>query len=296
MGLIHFKNESIDRKAWLKAHSLSQEALYSHPTFLDYFSPGWEALIEADKLYMPLPVKSFFGIKYLVQPAFCQQLGPFGPSIRDEKKVKSLLETIAHKYPRINIYLNQNAAISSSDKLKLIWRNNFCLELDKEYSTLKNSYSTNLKRNLKKALKSKLEIVEIQIRTAFDYYIDNTLNQKKISVIKDKHKAMLLKFLQSEDGVNFTAEAVRSNEKIVSIVVWAQLYKRTYYFLSSSNKEGKALGAAPLLIDNFLQHEAGGNAKLDFEGSMIPGLARFYNGFGANSHKYAHISKRVGRR
>jgi hypothetical protein len=47
-----------------------------------------------------------------------------------------------------------------------------------------------------------------------------------------------------------------------------------------------------LLIDKLIQKESGKLLSLDFEGSRIEGIARFYSGFGATNHPY-YILKRM---
>jgi hypothetical protein len=44
-----------------------------------------------------------------------------------------------------------------------------------------------------------------------------------------------------------------------------------------------------LLIDTFIQNNSGKNLILDFEGSNIPGIARFYKGFGAMAETYYSV-------
>jgi hypothetical protein len=41
-----------------------------------------------------------------------------------------------------------------------------------------------------------------------------------------------------------------------------------------------------LLIDTYIGQNAGKEMTLDFEGSNIPGIARFYKGFGALPQTY----------
>ena len=43
------------------------------------------------------------------------------------------------------------------------------------------------------------------------------------------------------------------------------------------------------LIDNFIKNNAETDFLLDFEGSNIEGVQRFYKGFGAENQNYIHI-------
>jgi hypothetical protein len=45
------------------------------------------------------------------------------------------------------------------------------------------------------------------------------------------------------------------------------------------------------LIDKFIQEHAGEKIILDFEGSNLPGLARFYKGFGSDDFVYLQVRK-----
>ena len=45
------------------------------------------------------------------------------------------------------------------------------------------------------------------------------------------------------------------------------------------------------LVDELIQQHADSNYQLDFEGSEIEGVARFYNGFGATNNPYFYYKK-----
>ena len=53
-----------------------------------------------------------------------------------------------------------------------------------------------------------------------------------------------------------------------------------------NHPDGKVIGASHALIDAFIKDHAGQDLILDFEGSDIPNLAFFYNGFGATEEIY----------
>lgn len=64
---------------------------------------------------------------------------------------------------------------------------------------------------------------------------------------------------------------------------------RIYYLGGVSSGEGKALSAMFLLLDHVIRKFAGQNVSLDFEGSMVPGIAGFFKGFGAQPETYYYI-------
>jgi hypothetical protein len=53
----------------------------------------------------------------------------------------------------------------------------------------------------------------------------------------------------------------------------------------------KKTGAMFFLINNFIREYARKKVTLDFEGSNLPGLARFYTGFGSEEYVYLQIKK-----
>ena len=68
-------------------------------------------------------------------------------------------------------------------------------------------------------------------------------------------------------------------------------HSKTIFLLAVSNKNGKDKRAMFILIDDFIRKNADKKITLDFEGSNIPGVARFYSGFGASSCDYLSIRR-----
>jgi hypothetical protein len=53
------------------------------------------------------------------------------------------------------------------------------------------------------------------------------------------------------------------------------------YWVPVSNKEGKETFAMFKIMDNIIQNYANSKFKLDFYGSNVKNIARFYEGFGS---------------
>ena len=65
--------------------------------------------------------------------------------------------------------------------------------------------------------------------------------------------------------------------------------ERVIYMNAATSLNGKELGGMFFLLDRFIHENAGRNLILDLEGSTIPGVARFYAGFGAIPETYYQL-------
>jgi len=73
------------------------------------------------------------------------------------------------------------------------------------------------------------------------------------------------------------------------------------FFMESSNcfvflksgvtNQGKSLGAMHLLFDSFIKEHAKSQKMLDFGGSSVDSVARFYKNFGAKDFVYLQVKK-----
>ena len=148
----HYQHHQIDKKKWDDCirHS-ANTMIYAYSWYLDVVCKNWEALIEDDyKSVFPLTCRKKSGINYLFQPAFTQQLGLFSIQNISEQIVSDFVEAIPKKYKIIEINLNTGNSFTSID---FSVENNLTLELPlkSNYDELFRNYSTNIKRNIKKA-------------------------------------------------------------------------------------------------------------------------------------------------
>ena len=64
---------------------------------------------------------------------------------------------------------------------------------------------------------------------------------------------------------------------------------RIYYVLAGNDPSGRPIAASHQLINAVIEKYAGKALILDFEGSDIPGIAFFFEGFGAKSEQYYYL-------
>ena len=69
-------------------------------------------------------------------------------------------------------------------------------------------------------------------------------------------------------------------------------YKNRYVFLKSGvSGEGKSYGYMHLLFDMFIKKHSGAGILLDFGGSSVESVARFYKNFGAKDCVYLQVQR-----
>ncbi len=283
MQLKHLTHQEIDLKKWDEVISNSFNHLfYAFSWYLDAVSPDWEALVSEDYAYiMPLPVKKKFRIPYLVQPVMTQQLGVFSKFPIDPFVLNQFIQKIP--YPSYELNLNEKNEIP-----KIESRPNFLLTLQHEYPELKKKYSSNTIRNIEKALKNGIHFRKDLDQSVFlDFYLKTDKNYSSLN------KEILSRLIEKgiHNGMLKIFSAFNSDKNLVASVCIIVSKHRITYLLPVSNAEGKRKSAMFLLVDQIVKEYSSKSYVLDFEGSQIDGIARFYKGFGAANHPYYVIRK-----
>ncbi len=276
------KNAEIDREAWDYCISNSrQNLIYGLSWYLDIVSPGWCGLVDNGySTVMPLPVKIKYGFPYIIQPIYTQQLGIFSGKNLPAEEIKDFMDAIPQQYKYIALNLNFNND-GSAKGLSVRENNNFELSLEKNYESIASAFSANTRRNLQKAKDLKIWF-DGSLEELLQMKTENTgINRKRIPTqkIQEFTRAVM------ERGAGFICSA-SAEGKTCAMVFFLHHKERIYYLIPVSNSTGKEKKAMFAIADRII-HKFAGNAKiLDFEGSNIPGIARFFEGFGAVNRPY----------
>ena len=286
----YLKHDEIDDKKWDRCIDKAVNGMiYAYSWYLDLVNDEWEALVENDyERVMPLTPGRKFGISYLYQPNFTQQLGIFSCSHLTHEVVQDFLDSIPKKYRFAEINLNTHNKIDDPGKDFTPWLTHE-LDLISDYDTIKKGYSKNLKRNLKKAGDSHVNIVE-------NIKPDNVIKifrQNKGKHLKNlsNHDYDLLRRLIYVMIYKRTARVVGAYNEVNELCAGAFFIysgRKVIFYFSATDETAKENGAMPYLIDDFIRRHAGSHLTLDFEGSNDPNLARFYRSFGAREVHYLH--------
>ena len=286
--MIHYlEHNAIDKAKW---DALIAECgnIYAYSWYLDIVHPGWEALVEDDyQSVMPLTGGKKFGVNYLFQPFFVQQLGVFSKSPMTAETTEAFLKAIPSKYRFAEIRLNEGNAFAEGAQ-GVEYHRNVLLDINQEYEAIRANYHQNTKRNLAKAESNNLQLVE----TVIPYHV--------VALFRDNRGALLDKWGDAEYNVltHLAKVAQKRNaafmlgvsEKGVGQLICAAIFMKTKdritFLFSGLTEEGKQRQAMTYLLDQVIQQYTRQPITFDFEGSDDDNLARFYLGFGGNETKY----------
>lgn len=288
-------NNQIDKSKW-DATIAECGNIYAFSWYLDMVHPQWEALVEDDyQSVMPLTGGKKFGINYLYQPYFVQQLGVFSKEPVTPEKTNEFLNAIPNKYRFAEIRLNENN-IFDNDVQGVEYHRNVLLDLNRDYEAIRAGYHQNTKRNLAKAEDNNLQLVT----TVIPYHV--------VALFRDNRGALLDKWGDAEYGVlTHLAQVAQQrnaafmlgvNEKGIGQLICAAIFMKTKdritFLFSGLTVEGKQRQAMTYLLDQVIQKYANQPLTFDFEGSDDENLARFYLGFGGTEAKYpSYTSNRL---
>ncbi len=287
--LKYVKHDEIDYVKWDRCVSeASNSRVYALSWFLDRTAGYWDALVWGDyDFVMPLPVKRKFGIFYLFHPIYCQQLGIFSsPPAEIGQKFYQRLEA---KFIYGDIQLNaENTPPKNMKGISFFPRNNFLLQTTgADYRNVSSAYSENTRRNIVKASKNRLNYAEgIPQEDFLAFKMKNPAG--KISK-QNMQKLKSIIAYSVHKGFGEIIGVYSSENNLCAAAFFCRWKNRLIYMNAVSSDEGKELRAMFFLIDRLLKNAAGKNLILDFEGSMVPGIARFFKGFGATPEVYGQL-------
>jgi hypothetical protein len=264
------------------------ETLYPYSWYLDAVAENWSALVMDDyRFIMPLVWKRKFGVRYLYQPVFCQQLGVFSQEITDPFTVSRFTGQLPVRFRFGNVSLNMQNRVGEQPPFEVTDRSNYVLPLQKTYEELSGSYSVNARRNLKKSLLLEAGVErDLDLDELIDFKRENDLVKKPGSAYR-RMRSLFGSVVEHSRG---SVYGMRVNQKLIAAAFIGFSRTRAIYLMSVSGPEGKESRAMFRIVDEVIRSHAQSGLSLDFEGSNIPSIARFFSGFGAKPEIYQSLS------
>ena len=296
IGKIQILSRSqINDARWNETIRLASNSLpYGYTWYLDALCPRWIGIVVGDyDFIMPLPIARKWGLLYVYQPLFCQQLGLFYKR-RSETIIQQVLSLALKKFLYVNLNANYDNTSPTLSKLKPKEKANFTLRLDVKHKDIQKNFGENTLRNIKKAQKEglKVEVAKADLYDSFvDFYIKNTASRDKAFKLQhqDTLRKLVHQFIIHDCS---TLYIVNDHEgKLCAGVIIIRSPTRLIHLLPASGDYARQHGVMQFLIDGIIQQHENSALLYDFEGSSVPTIAQFYKGFGAVNTPFLSLSK-----
>ena len=311
------QHNAINKEKWdqLVTRASNFSPLVLSPS-LDVLHPNWSALVAGDyEAAMPLCTASKWGMHYIHQPPFVQQLGIYYKSdiaaatneITPSHSIVEFLAAIPQKFKLADLMLDANTAadfgahiqptFSTKIKGKLSVQQRSTCDLQANGLNFQKNYSENAKRNFKKAQKSDLTIDNNaplhEVIAFFKKGKGNnlaTVTSAHYERLQQLHNAFKANPINPVWALKTSCWGVRGNDgQLQAGALFVASPVAHYFLFSGLHPSGRATGAMSYLIDAYLQDQLKEGQVFHFNGSQEPHLERFYKGFGAQTQLYYHL-------
>lgn len=274
------KYHEIDFEKYTKCLENSEQRKYSATKdFLDITSgKQWELLVYNDyEAVMPIPYVRKMGLKLVINPKLCQQLGVF--SKKDNVVINNQFLDFAEKKYRI-WYYGFNDVNQFSKKLKT--RRNYLINPN-DYESVRQKYSPKRKRKLRldEEVLQNSEVKDITMTEAFEFISKNMIGAKNE---RDKDKFLHI-FTDFEKVQHLKLTAFFYQNIIINLIA-VYIDDKTIALLGTFNdKKNIKLSGSSIIIDHIISENI--HSKIfDFEGSEIPAIEEFFTGFRPEHRPY----------
>lgn len=285
------RNEQIDKGKWDACIRLSLNSMmYAQSGYLDAMADHWDALIYGDyEAVMPLTWRKKFGIRYLYQPAYTQQLGIFSPHPLQEDLLQLFIQTARKQFRFCEIFLNYENQIKHANNLSctLMNRTNFTLKLDRPHEEIQHEYKDSLVQDINKAVKNGLMYLhDVEFRRIIDENKDFLSGKSTAIHKKDFNRFYILCDRLKANGMCFSRGVKGNGGELLAKVILLKDHARIYNIMSVTTAKGRELRANHFLYDSILKEFECSGWIFDFEGSDLPGVNMFYKSFGGINQPY----------
>ena len=238
-------------------------------------------LLEREEYMVLIPLKRNLFYEKAILPPGIQRLDPI--SLKTNNKLNStLLEEIVKLIPCGYVSWSYNIDNLPST-IKKIQRNNYILHLLPDYNQLRKNYNSSLKNSLNKN-KHTVHTGMSPLEFANFY---NKFSNKRIPELY-KNTKILSNIISAciENNAGEIKYVIGMQQQPIALAFFSNFNGRIVYQYSCSTDEGRSVDAMHAILDHAIQSYCGQDISLDFEGSMIPGLAFFFQSFGAKLEYY----------
>ncbi|QJX47215.1 GNAT family N-acetyltransferase [Hymenobacter taeanensis] len=313
MRRVLFRHHEIDLIAWDACVAAAREVVpYAHSWWLQATAGRWDALITVDDesgqylAVWPLPVKRRLWGREVYQPPFTQQLGLVQraswlelPRISplDKASVTHLASRYRQFYTQLNDanHLPARPAEGVGQSVALVrQRYTYHLPLGVAYDVLRAGYTADYRRRLRLQETATSPLRVTSTTQAAPLLTLFRATKGRAAGLKARHYRILRRLvaeLQARQLLEIVEVHEPATQELLAGALFVRYRTRLIYLFAAASEAGKKAGAPLLLLDHQIRRYAGTpQLILDFEGGMIPSIARFFANFGATPIPYAALS------
>lgn len=281
--------------------------LFLKDWWLDAVCPDWDVTLvfNGDKISgaWPYRIERKINVSILRDQVLTPYMGPYvfyphdlKPSKRDSfqhETIAALLEAM----PEVKVW-----HVSSFPGLKQVGlftdyefdvqtKQTFIMPLHEEVDDIFNRLHEDYRRNVRRADKELTITNEPEMLQQLWGYQKATLDRKQVRTLftQTQIQGMLNACLEHDSAAVWVA---RRNDEIQAIVwqVWDE--HTAYYLMGSNNPQTRDNRAMTALLWHAIKHaKLTGKSGFDFEGSMDPGVEKFFRNFGGKRQLYLVLRK-----
>ncbi len=280
--MIRLKRNQIKDDLWNQCVEKSENPrIYALTWYLDSVCEYWYGITNENYDFVfPVPISKKWGfIPWVAQPPFCQQLGCFSTQNID---LKILINKIGY-YPKIHLNLHAFSNYPASEIKK-----NSLLNLQYSYETLYQNYSDLRKRELKKIQKLSYSLkINQNIEDALAFWFEQW---EKKDFFQNSWKIIIKKLVYNSLQRNkLYLLTVYHQNQIVGVSLFLLDFHRVIYLGGSIKEKGVNTLMFDFMIQNFVEKVQ----YLDFEGSNIQTIQKFYESWGKIEFENYSVIKKI---
>jgi hypothetical protein len=262
------------------------EVPYSLSRYLDACASRWDALVWGDYEFgLALPwFRRWALIPMGYTPPFMPRLDWLGSETVPSEWQQPLDKYLCGLFRRSDWVLAGRSEIQ-----KDFQKPNYILPLKDSYDPIRLNYSEGHRRMLKKAAQAGLCLSKGDMNPIDFLDFHQKWNGEKSGREAVRRLPALLDFVLAENRGELR-EVRDPAGNLLAAGLFLRHRHRIINLVPVTSEAGRGPGAMHFLLDGLIREACNSDSILDFEGSLLPGVARFYAGFGARLEFFYKMS------
>jgi lipid II:glycine glycyltransferase (peptidoglycan interpeptide bridge formation enzyme) len=288
------------------SHTEESLPIFARDWWLDAVcGADWEALLYEENGRIVAAMPLFMPVRRIItMPDYTQTMGIWFAAKTPDTKYASVIEqrqAVCRRFIE-NLgkqkFFMQNFSCEFTDWLPFYWkgfhqttRYTYILHNIKDIDSLFENMSRQTRRNIKRAENRQIRVKEGILIDEFLKIQKKTFERQKIKDIQSS--ATLTKLItatqQRAQGMLFGGYDADGRLHAAVFITWQK--SAAYYIAGGGDPQLRNSGAYSLVMLEAIKYASQFTDTFDFEGSMIPGVERFFREFGAIQTPYFSINK-----